>query len=107
MGSLWPCSRLRLFPLEMGQAFEAPFWADGSTLSGIPFEQVESCQPELLQWKAQDLAHASSQCALLVATWDRVPTLGALGLQVRKGVKGEGPRLGLSGPGPGKKDLVP
>lgn len=47
------------FPLEMGQAFAAPFWVGGSTSSRGHVWHRQSHRPELLQQAAQDLACAS------------------------------------------------
>nr|XP_051692059.1 alpha-tectorin [Oryctolagus cuniculus] len=75
------------FPLETGQAFVAPFWADGSTSSGGHVWYRQSRRPELLRRAAGDLAAAfphgpHSPRALLVATWDQIPFYGSLGSQV-------------------------
>lgn len=62
----------RHFPLGMGQVFAAPFWVDGSTLSrghssasraaGRRFGPCLSPRP------------SPAPSALLVATWDRIPS---------------------------------
>lgn len=87
---------LEAFPPETGQDFAVPFWADGSMLSRGWVWHQRSCQPELPQQAAQDLASAlphapPTSCALLVATWDQIPFYGALGPQVRKQVAEKGP----------------
>nr|XP_020828090.1 alpha-tectorin-like [Phascolarctos cinereus] len=78
----------RAFPLEDGQAFVAPFWADVTTVDKGQVWYRESQQPRLLSRASRELATAFPGSpatilhSLFVATWDHVPFYGSYTHQV-------------------------
>ncbi|XP_072472336.1 IgGFc-binding protein-like isoform X3 [Notamacropus eugenii] len=76
------------FPLEDGQAFVAPFWADVNTIKGGQVWFRESQQPRLLSRASRELAIAFPGSpgiilhSLFVATWDQVSFFGSQTHQV-------------------------